>query len=164
MENLLAAPPPPPPPNVPALKTESEEPGKTLTMREAMVRHRANPVCASCHAQMDPIGFALENFDAVGKWRDSDAGAPIDTASVLANGVKIDGLAGLKQALLAKPEQFPSAVTEKLLMYALGRNLQYYDLAAVRRIVRDSARSHYTFSALVSGIVKSTPFQMRTAQ
>jgi hypothetical protein len=163
LENLLAAPPPPPPPNVPALRTESDEPGRTLTMREATVRHRASPVCASCHAQMDPIGFAMENFDAVGKWRDSDAGAPIETSGVLPNGTQIDGLAGLKQALLAKPEHFASAVTEKLLMYALGRNLQYYDVPAVRGIVRDSARSQYTFSALVSGIVKSTPFQMRTA-
>jgi hypothetical protein len=113
---------------------------------------------------MDPIGFAMENFDAVGKWRDTDAGSPIDTAGVLSDGTRIDGLAGLKQALLAKPEQFASAVTEKLLMYALGRNLQYYDVPAVRRIVRDSAPGHYTFSALVSGIVRSTPFQMRTAQ
>jgi len=145
------------------LKTESE-PGKALTMREATVRHRASPVCASCHALMDPIGFAMENFDAVGKWRESDAGAPIDTAGVLPNGVKIDGLAGLKQALLAKPDQFASAVTEKLLMYALGRNLQYYDVPAVRGIVRAAARDGYTFSTLVSGIVKSTPFQMRTAQ
>ena len=162
LENLLASPPPPPPPNVPALKTESEEPGKTLTMREAMVKHRANPVCASCHAQMDPIGFAMENFDAVGKWRDSDAGAPIDTSSVLPNGNRIDGLAGLKQAL-AKPEQFASAVTEKLLMYALGRNLQYYDVPPVRAIVRDAARDNYRFSAIVMGIVKSAPFEMRRA-
>jgi mono/diheme cytochrome c family protein len=164
LENLLAAPPPPPPPNVPALKTESDEPGKTLTMREATVRHRASPVCASCHALMDPIGFAMENFDAVGKWRDSDAGAPIDTAGVLPNGTKIDGLAGLKQALLAKPEQFASAVTEKLLMYALGRNLQYYDVPAVRAIVRAAARDSHRFSSIVMGIVKSAPFQMRTAQ
>ncbi|HVH28933.1 MAG TPA: DUF1592 domain-containing protein [Vicinamibacterales bacterium] len=164
LENLLAAPPPPPPPNVPALKIESEEPGRMLTMREATVRHRASPVCASCHARMDPIGFAMENFDAVGKWRDNDVGAPIDTSGVLPDGTQIDGLTSLKQALLASPEQFVSAVTEKLLMYALGRNLQYYDVPAVRRIVRDSARGEYTFSALVSGIVKSTPFQMRTAQ
>jgi len=163
LENLLASPPPPPPPNVPALKTESAEPGKTLTMREAMVRHRASPVCASCHAQMDPIGLALENFDAVGKWRDSDAGAPIDTSGVLPNGNKIDGLAGLKRALLAKPEQFASAVTEKLLMYAVGRNLQYYDVPAVRAIVRAAARDDYRFSAIVMGIVKSAPFQMRTS-
>jgi hypothetical protein len=164
LENLLSAPPPPPPPNVPALKIESEEPGRMLTMREATVRHRASPVCASCHARMDPIGFAMENFDAVGKWRESDAGAPIDTSGVLPDGTQIEGLTGLKRALLASPEQFVSAVTEKLLMYALGRNLQYYDLPAVRRIVRDSAASEFTFSALVSGIVKSAPFQMRTAQ
>ena len=106
LENLLAAPPPPPPPNVPALKTEGDEPGKTLTMREAMVRHRATPACAGCHARMDPIGFAMENFDAVGKWRESDAGDPIDTSGVLPDGTSIEGLAGLKQALLAKPEQF----------------------------------------------------------
>jgi hypothetical protein len=135
-----------------------------LTMREATVRHRASPVCASCHALMDPIGFAMENFDAVGKWREIDAGAPIDASGVLPDGTRIDGLAGLKQALLARPERFASAVTEKLLMYALGRNLQYYDGSAVRRIVRDAARSQYTLSALVSGIVKSVPFQMRTAE
>jgi hypothetical protein len=164
LENLLAAPPPPPPPNVPALSTQGEEPGRMLTMREATVRHRASPVCASCHALMDPIGFAMENFDAVGKWREIDADAPIDASGVLPDGTRIDGLAGLKQALLAKPERFASAVTEKLLMYALGRNLQYYDGSAVRRIVRDAARSQYTFSALVSGIVKSVPFQMRTAE
>jgi hypothetical protein len=113
---------------------------------------------------MDPIGFAMENFDAVGKWREIDAGAPIDASGVLPDGTRIDGLAGLKQALLARPERFASAVTEKLLMYALGRNLQYYDGSAVRRIVRDAARSQYTLSALVSGIVKSVPFQMRTAE
>jgi hypothetical protein len=164
LENLLAAPPPPPPPNVPALKTESEEPGKMLTMREAMVRHRASPVCASCHARMDPIGFAMENFDAVGKWRDTDAGSPIDTSGVLSDGTRIDGLAGLKQALLAKPEQFATALTEKLLMYALGRNLQYYDVPAVRAIVRAAARDNYRFSSIVMGIVKTAPFQMRKSE
>ena len=146
------------------MKTEGEEPGKTLTMREATVRHRASPVCASCHALMDPIGFAMENFDAVGKWRESDAGAPIDTSGVLPDGASIEGLAGLKQALLAKPEHFASAVTEKLLMYALGRNLQYYDVPAVRAIVRAAARDDYRFSSMVMGIVKSAPFQMRSAQ
>jgi hypothetical protein len=113
---------------------------------------------------MDPIGFAMENFDAVGKWRETDAGAPIDASGVLPNGDTVEGLTGLKQALLAKPGQFASAVTEKLLMYALGRNLQYYDVPAVRRIVRDAAPGRYTFPDLVSGIVKSAPFQMRTAQ
>jgi hypothetical protein len=113
---------------------------------------------------MDPIGLAMENFDAVGKWRETDAGAPIDTAGVLPNGDKIDGLAGLKRALLAKPDQFASAVTEKLLMYALGRNLQYYDVPTVRAIVRTAARDNYRFSSIVMGIVKSAPFQMRKAQ
>jgi hypothetical protein len=132
-------------------------------MREATVRHRASPVCASCHALMDPIGFAMENFDAVGKWREHDAGAPIDTSGVLPDGTRIDGLAGLKQALLAKPGHFASAVTEKLLMYALGRNLQYYDVPAVRAVVRTAADDDYRFSSMVMGIVKSAPFQMRTS-
>jgi mono/diheme cytochrome c family protein len=164
LENLLASPPPPPPPNVPALKTEGAQPGQTLPMREAMTQHRANPACASCHALMDPIGFAMENFDAVGKWRDRDSGHRIDASGVLPGGAKFDGMAGLKGALLAQPERFVSAVAEKLLMYALGRNLQYYDAASVREIVREAARSHYMFSSLVSGVVQSAPFQMRKAR
>jgi len=113
---------------------------------------------------MDPIGFAMENFDAVGKWRDRDSGHPIDASGVLPGGTTFDGMAGLKAALLAHPERFVSAVAEKLLMYALGRNLQYYDAPSVRQIVRESARSHYTFSSLVSAVVTSAPFQMRTAK
>jgi mono/diheme cytochrome c family protein len=161
LDNLLASPPPPPPPNIPALKTEGAEPGKTLAMRDAMIQHRANPACASCHARMDPIGFAMENFDAVGKWRDRDGGAPIDVSGVLPGGTTFDGVAGLKSALLAQPQEFVAAVAEKLLMYALGRNLQYYDAPAVRRIVRGAAPSHYTLASLVSGVVESVPFQMR---
>jgi mono/diheme cytochrome c family protein len=161
LDNLLASPPPPPPPNIPALKTESSEPGLALSMREAMTLHRANPACASCHARMDPIGFALENFDAVGKQRDRDGGSPIDARGVLPDGSAFDGVPGLKRALVAHPEEFASAVTEKLLMYALGRNLQYYDAPAVRRIVHDAAASNYTFGSLVSGVVASVPFQMR---
>ena len=152
LENLLAAPPPPPPPNVPALKIEGAEPGKMLTMREAMVQHRANPACASCHARMDPIGFAMENFDAVGRWRDSDSFNPIDAA---------EGVPGLKKMLMDHSNEFVSAVAEKLLMYAVGRNLQYYDAPAVREIIRQAAGEKYTLSSLVSGIVKSVPFQMR---
>jgi hypothetical protein len=163
LENLLASPPPPRRPDVPALKTEGGEPGETLPMREAMTQHRANPACASCHALMDPIGFAMENFDAVGKFRDRDSGHRIDASGVLPDGTKFDGMAGLKAALLARPERFVSALAEKLLMYALGRNLQYYDAPSVREIVREAARSHYTFSSLVSGVVKSAPFQMRRA-
>ncbi len=162
LDNLLASPPPPPPPNVPALKTEDDEAGGApLTMREAMTKHRANPACAACHAKMDPIGFALEHFDAVGRWRDEDAGRPIDAASTLLDGTKIDGLDGVQQMLLRRPELFVSAFTEKLMMYALGRNVQYYDAPAIRAIVRAAAEKNYAFSAIVEGIVDSVPFRMR---
>jgi uncharacterized protein DUF1592/uncharacterized protein DUF1588/uncharacterized protein DUF1585/uncharacterized protein DUF1587/uncharacterized protein DUF1595/cytochrome c len=164
LENLLSAPPPPPPPNVPALKTEGNDTGKTLTMREAMVQHRVNPTCASCHARMDPIGFAMENFDPVGRWRDRDAGNPIDASGLFPDGVKFDGMAGLKSALLSHPAEFVSTVTEKLLMYGLGRNVQYFDQPAVRAIVKEGARNNYTFASLVLGVVKSAPFQMRETQ
>jgi hypothetical protein len=164
LENLLAAAPPPPPPDVPALATEDADDGAPLTMRDAMVRHRADPVCASCHAKMDPIGFALENFDAVGRWRDDDAGKPIDVTSELPDGSLVSGPEGVRSLLLERPELFVTAVTEKLMMYALGRNVQYYDAPAIRGIVRDAADRNYEFSALVEGIVSSVPFQMRTAR
>jgi mono/diheme cytochrome c family protein len=160
--NLLGTPPPPPPANVPALKTESPQNGKTLTMREAMVQHRANPVCASCHARMDPIGFALENFDAVGRWRTSgESATPIDPSGVLPDGSKFDGIVGLRERLIQHPEQFVTTLAENLLTYALGRNLEYYDNSVVRSVVHDAARDNYRISSLVLGIVKSTPFQMR---
>ncbi|HEY2382167.1 MAG TPA: DUF1592 domain-containing protein [Terriglobia bacterium] len=162
LENLLSAPPPPPPPNVPALKTEANETGKALSMRDAMVQHRASPACAGCHARMDPIGFAMENFDAVGKWRERDAGVNIDASGVFPDGTKFEGVAGLKKALLAHPDEFTGTVAEKLLMYAIGRNVQYYDTPAVRAIVRETARNNYTFGSLVAAVVKSTPFQMRS--
>jgi hypothetical protein len=149
---------------VPALKTEGAEPGKTLTMREAMTQHRANPACAGCHARMDPIGFSMENFDALGQWRDRDAGTVIDASGVLPDGTRFEGIPGLRKLLLDHSEEFVSTVTEKLLMYAVGRNLQYYDAPAVREIVRGAARDKYTLTSLVLGIVKSTPFQMREAQ
>jgi hypothetical protein len=162
LDNLLASPPPPPPADVPALKTEDDAAGgKPLTMREAMVKHRANPVCASCHAKMDPIGFALEHFDAVGRWRESDAGQPIDAASKLLDGSTIDGLAGVQALLLRRPELFVHAFTEKLMMYALGRNVQYYDAPAIRTIMRNAAEKNYAFSTIVEGIVESVPFRMR---
>jgi hypothetical protein len=164
LDNLLASPPPPPPPVVPALATEDGESGAPLTMRAAMIKHRENPECASCHAKMDPIGFALEHFDAVGRWRDDDAGKPIDTASELTDGTVVDGLAGVQALLLKHPELFVSALTEKLLMYAAGRNVQYYDAPAVRAVVRSAAEKNYEFSAIVEGIVASVPFQMRTAR
>ena len=124
LENILSSAPPPPPPNVPALKTQANDTGKPLTMRQAMVAHRANPVCASCHARMDPIGFAMDNFDAVGQWRDSEAGQPIDGSGVLPDGTKFNGVAELKKALLKHPEEFIDTVAEKLLMYGLSRNVR----------------------------------------
>jgi hypothetical protein len=164
LENLLSAPPPPPPPDVPALKTDGPEPGKTLTMREAMTQHRANPACAGCHARMDPIGFSMENFDALGKWRERDAGTTIDASGVLPEGTRFEGIPGLRKMLLEHSDEYVATVAEKLLMYAVGRNLQYYDAPAVRETVRGAARDRYTLSSLVLGVVKSAPFQMREAQ
>ncbi len=161
LENLLASPPPPPPPNVPSLKTEGNKSGEELSLREAMVQHRAQPACANCHARMDPIGFALENFDAVGKWRDQDAGKPIDVSSKLTDGTVVDGVAGVRNLILGNPERFAAAVTEKLLMYATGRNVQYFDAPAIRRIVHEAAANDYKFSDLVLGITQSVPFQTR---
>ena len=130
-------------------------------VRERMEQHRANPVCASCHAPMDPFGFALENFDATGRWRDTDGGAAIDVTTTLADGGTIDGPAGLHEHLLSRRDEFLRTVTEKLLSYALGRSLEYYDAPAVRQIVRDAARDDYRWSSLVLGVVRSVPFQMR---
>ncbi len=162
LENLLAAAPPPPPPDIPALKTEASATGEALSMREAMELHRASPVCASCHARMDPIGLALENFDAIGRWRDRDNGKPLDVVGVFPDGTRFEGLAGLKETLAKDPERFVNTITEKLLMYAVGRNAQYFDAPAVRAIVRESAKTNYTFESLVLGVVNSPPFQLRT--
>jgi mono/diheme cytochrome c family protein len=162
LDNLLGAPPPPMPANVPPLNENPS--GKVLTMRERMEEHRANPVCASCHQIMDPIGFSLENFDAVGAWRTREGGTlgtPIDASGQLLDGTKVNGPVELRQALLKHPEIFVSTMTEKLMTYALGRGLQSYDMPVVRQIVRDS--KDYRFTALVLGIINSTPFQMRTA-
>lgn len=164
LENLLSAAPPPPPANVPALRTEDSEGGEALTMREAMVQHRANPACYSCHAHMDPIGFAMENFDGIGRWRTRDGEHPIDTAGTFLDGSSFDGMAELKQALLRHPQQFVSTVAERLLMYAIGRNVQYFDQPAVRAIVQQAERSNYTFESLVLGVIESTPFQMRQVE
>ncbi|MGP0074326.1 MAG: DUF1592 domain-containing protein [Bryobacteraceae bacterium] len=160
LTNLIGMPPNPPPPNVPALK-EHSDPGKLTSLRERMEEHRQNEPCKSCHKLMDPIGFSLENFDAVGQWRTSDEGAKIDPAGVMFNGAKIEGPASLREILMAKPEIFASVFTEKLLIYALGRGVQYYDMPAVRSIVRDAGRDDYRLSSIVLGIVKSTPFQMK---
>ena len=152
------------PPDVPSLITEDAANGAALTMREALARHRSDAICASCHAQMDALGFALENFDATGQWRERDAGTEIDSASQLPDGTAIDGIVGLRTYLSAHPERFVRAFTEKLLMYALGRNVQYYDAPALRAIVRDAEDDHYTFASIVLGLVRSVPFQMRNPQ
>jgi mono/diheme cytochrome c family protein len=168
LDNLLGAPPPAPPANVPPLNENPQREGKVLTMRERMEEHRANPVCANCHKLMDPIGLSLENFDAVGAWRTRDGdsvrnmGTPIDASGQLLDGTKVDGVITLRKALLRQPDLFVGTLTEKLMIFALGRGLAYYDIPAVRTIVRDSARQDYKFSSLILGIVKSAPFQKRS--
>jgi hypothetical protein len=160
LENLLGTPPPPPPPDIPELKAAPH--GKVLSMREQMQVHRANAVCAACHARMDPIGFALENYDGVGRWRAEDAGAPIDASGKLPDGTEFQGPAGLSTLLLTKyRDDFVQTATEKLLTYALGRGVEYFDNPTIRSINRDAARDNYRVSSLILAIVKSTPFQMR---
>lgn len=161
LDNIFNTPPPPPPNGVPALKEDNEEGGKGLTVRERLERHRRNPVCATCHAPMDPLGFALENFDAIGAWRTTDSRLPVDATGVLPNGTKIDGISGLRDLVLRRGDEFVITSAEKLLTYALGRGLEYYDLPIARAIVRGAAANHNRWSALVLGVVKSTPFQMR---
>ena len=164
LEHILGAPPPPPPPDVPALPDRGAG-GRPASVRERLERHRDNPVCASCHARMDPLGFALEHFDAIGQWRATGAaGAAIDAAGVFPDGTAFDGLAGLRTVLLGEHEQFVRTVVEKLTTYALGRGVQHYDMPAVRRIVRESAPHDYRWSSLVLGIVRSLPFQMRRSE
>ena len=164
LENVLGTPPPPPPPDVPELTEEAEVDGSILSLRERMEAHRSDPVCASCHRVMDPLGFALENFDGIGRWRaTSEAGTPIDASGELADGTPVDGPVSLRNALLKRPENFVTTVTEKLMTYGLGRGVEYYDASAVRRIVRGAAVDGYTWSALITGIARSVPFQMRSS-
>ena len=160
LENIMGTPPPAPPPNVPALK-ENDEGGKVTTVRERLEEHRRNPACATCHRVMDPLGFSLDNFDAIGQWRTKEAGLPIDASGQLADGTKINGIADLRAALLKHPERFVGTMTEKLMTYALGRGLEYYDMPVVRGITRDAGQNDYRFSSIVMGIVKSTEFQMK---
>ena len=164
VDNILGTPPPPPPPNVPDLD-EERDPRKVLPMREQMAAHRANPVCASCHAQMDQLGYALENFDAIGEWRETYAsGLPIDAAAEFPDGTTFDGPTELRKVLLSRSEDFVTTVTDRLLTYALGRGLEATDAPAVRQIKREAADENYAFAALVRGIVASVPFQMRMAE
>ena len=161
LENILGTPPPPPPPNVPDLE-EERDPRKVLPMREQMAVHRANPVCASCHAQMDQLGFALENFDAIGEWRDMYAsGLPIDASAAFPDGTTFDGPGELRALLLSYSDDFLTTATDRLLTYALGRGLEASDASVVRQIKREAATKNYTLTALIDSIVMSTPFQMR---
>jgi hypothetical protein len=164
LENLLGTPPAAPPPDVEGFQ-ENKVGEKALSVRQIMERHRANPSCSACHRVMDPLGFALENFDAVGEWRsmDRDAGTAIDASGELVDGTAVSGPADLRRALMRRPEQFVQTLTEKLMTYALGRSVEYYDMPVVRAIVRDAAREGYRFSSIVKGIVRSAPFQMRKA-
>jgi uncharacterized protein DUF1588/uncharacterized protein DUF1592/uncharacterized protein DUF1585 len=163
LDNLLGSPPPLPPPNVPPLKENSTGAAGT-SVRERMEQHRANPACAGCHKIMDPIGLALENFDGVGAWRIMDSGTAIDASAQLVDGTMVNGPSDLRKALLGRPESFVGAMTEKLLMYGVGRETKYFDMPVVRAVRRDAARNRYRFSDLVLGIVKSAPFQMRVKE
>ena len=163
LENVLAAPVPPPPPNV-NTNLDEDKAGKGATVREMLERHRTNPACASCHARMDPIGFALENFDAIGQWRAADGEAPVNATGVLLDGTTVSGPAALRQALTAQREQFVRTVTGKLLTYAVGREMGYADAPAIRSIVRAAAPDDYRWSSIVVAIVRSAPFQMRRSR
>jgi hypothetical protein len=179
MTVLLGTPPPPPPPLVPQLdETPAVNSGKLLTVRERMEMHRANPSCNSCHRMIDPIGLALENFDVTGQWRTWDktyaissagvrihtAGIPVDSTTTLYDGTPLDGPASLRQGILKYSDAFISTLTEKLLAFAIGRRVEYFDMPLVRTIMRDAAKSNNRFSALILDIVKSPAFQMGKAQ
>ena len=164
LNNILGTPPPDPPPNVPALDDKKTS-ARVATMRERMDAHRTNPVCAACHTMIDPAGFALEGFDAIGRYREVDEWFnPIDTSGVLPDGTSFDGAAELRAALVEKPERFVATFTEKLMTYALGRGLEYYDMPAVRRIVREAAADEYGIQSIIAGIVKSYPFLNRRSE
>ena len=164
LDNVLGMPPPEPPADVPAL--EENHGGRTVrSMRDLMEQHRANPACASCHRVMDPPGFVMENYDAIGRWRDTDeAGAPVDTAGALADGTEVETPAAFREALLAYDVSIVRTVTEKLLGYAVGRTMEHTDQPVIRRIVSEAENDDYSWSSIVLGIVKSMPFQMRSAE
>jgi hypothetical protein len=162
LENILGTPPPPPPANVPALKDNTVS--SSLSVRERLAQHRADVACAGCHKLMDPVGFSLENFDAVGRWRTIEEGRPIDATGGLPNGSRFEGVTGLERALLKRPEVFVGTLAEKLLTFALGRGIESFDAPAIRKIVRDAHEKDYRFSSLIVGIATSTPFQMRNSE
>ena len=162
LANVLGAPPPPPPADVPALK-EPGAAGQPRSLRERMEIHRKDAVCASCHQRMDPLGFALENFDAVGKWRTESDGAPIDPAATFPDGSRFSGASGLRALLASHKEDFARTLTEKLMAFAVGRGIEYTDLPAIRKIARDAAPGDYRWSSIILGIINSPPFSMATA-
>jgi hypothetical protein len=159
LENFMGTPPPPPPADVPPLKDNTV--GANLTIRARLAQHRSQAACASCHRLIDPVGFALEQFDAVGRWRDRDEGQPVDAAGGLPDGSEFEGVSGLEKALLRRPEWFVRTLTEKLFTFALGRAPEEADAPAIRKIVREARANNYRFSALIVGLTTSTPFQMR---
>jgi len=162
LKTLLGVPPPPPPNDVPpfAEKTISG----SLSVRQRLVEHRTNPACSGCHSLMDPLGFSLEDFDAVGRLRNTEEDQPIDSTRGFPGGASFDSVSGLEKALLARPDIFVGNLAEKLITYSLGRGIQYYDAPAVRKIVQDARSEDFRFSALIVGITKSKPFQMRRSQ
>ena len=164
LDNLLGTPPPDPPPNIPALNDQRTQ-ARRPTVRARLEAHRANPACSACHAMIDPTGFALENFDAIGRWRVVDESFnPIDPSGVLPDGRAFDGVAEMRDTLARDPRQFVTTVTEKLMTYALGRGLEHTDMPTLRRIVREAAADDYRFQSVVLGIVQSDPFLMRRSQ
>ena len=162
LQNILGTPPPPPPPDVPALDEQAV--GTTASLRKQMESHRTNAICASCHARMDPLGFALENYDAIGKWRTMDGGFPVDSSGVLSGGKKFSSPAEMRQLLSQRLPEFSRTLTEKLLVYSLGRGLQRYDKPTVRSITTRAAASGYGFQTLVREVVRSLPFQSRRGE
>jgi hypothetical protein len=161
LANMLGAPPPPPPLDVPALREPGEE-GQPRSLRERMEMHRKNPACASCHQRMDPLGFTLENFDAVGKWRSEADGVPVDPTAAMPDGTNFAGIDGLRTYLGENKEDFVRTLSGKLLAYAIGRGIEYYDQPAIRKIAREAAANNYRWSSVILGVVNSTPFSSRS--
>jgi hypothetical protein len=163
LENVLGTPPPPPPPGVPPFPENNDE-SAPKSVRERMEQHRKNPTCANCHARIDPLGFGLENFDGIGRWRTVDANAPVDASGVLPNGAKFNGPAEFRQALIKNPDAFLTTMLQKLMTYGLGRGVEYYDMPTIRKVLRDARENEYRWSSLIMGIVTSNPFQMRNSE
>ena len=164
LENIFDSPVPPPPPDIPSLDDQDNAMGKVLTLRAKMEQHRKDPACSVCHVRMDPLGFALENFDAIGQWRTVDGGAPIDPSGELPGGIKLDGPVGLRRLMVDRRDEFAATVTTRLLIYALGRGVEHFDMPAIRKIVREAAPAEHRWSSIILGIVTSTPFQMKAKE